>query len=77
VTLGPRKLAERRAYFERRALEVDDAAERRRLRSEAERAAAELAARKACRCCGRHLEDPDSQRRGYGPDCAAKHGLPL
>lgn len=30
--------------------------------------------------CGFHpgpLTDPDSRRRGYGPDCAKNHGLPL
>ena len=30
----------------------------------------------ACRYCRRSLTDPESQRRGYGPDCAAKRGLP-
>ena len=28
-----------------------------------------------CRACHRPLQTPESQRLGYGPECAEKHGL--
>ena len=28
-----------------------------------------------CRHCGRRLTDPQSVRRGYGPECAQKLGI--
>jgi hypothetical protein len=30
----------------------------------------------ACRYCRTPLQDPESRRLGYGPDCAEKYNLP-
>lgn len=71
---GPRLRARHAAYYRRRADELDHlhperAQEYRVMAAELE---ATLVASHACRACGRPLEDPESQRRGVGPDCWEK-----
>lgn len=78
---GPRLLVARRAYFAKllKELRITDpsptpVATDAIARYEAQIAGveAELARRGACRACGRPLSDPESVRRGVGPDCAAR-----
>lgn len=67
-----RAIAKHQANFCLMTLAVENVSPFRKHVLEAKLAVAVKFLETHCRECGRHLTDPDSLARGYGPECAAK-----